>query len=132
MLGALDVQSTRSAAFSEADIAALQTMADQIAIALNNARLFNRTAGQARRERLVVDITSKIRAAGDMDDMLRTAVTELRQALGVQRAAVRVDLGARPAGRGADGNRGRTGSGDGDGDGQAAARPGPGGAAAAD
>jgi hypothetical protein len=96
VLGALDVQSTQSGAFSEADVAVLQTMADQIAIALQNARLYERTARQARRERLVVDITSKIRASNDMDTMVRTAVDELRRALGTSRAAVRLG-GAAPA-----------------------------------
>jgi GAF domain-containing protein len=92
VFGALDVQSTKSGAFSEADIAVLQTMADQVAVALQNARLFERTARQARRERLVVDITSKIRATTDVDSMLRTAVEELRSALGVSHAAVRFGL----------------------------------------
>lgn len=40
VLGALDVQSTREAAFDEASAAVLQGMADQIAIALNNAALY--------------------------------------------------------------------------------------------
>jgi len=41
ILGALSVQSTQEAAFSEADIAVLQTMADQVAVAIENARLFS-------------------------------------------------------------------------------------------
>jgi GAF domain-containing protein/HAMP domain-containing protein len=44
VIGALDVQSTQSNAFTEEDIAALATLADQIAIAIENARLF----GEAR------------------------------------------------------------------------------------
>jgi len=40
LLGALDVQSTISGAFSEADVAVLQTMADQIAVAIQNALLY--------------------------------------------------------------------------------------------
>ena len=39
-LGALDIQSTKGGAFTEADIATLQVLADQIAIAIENARLF--------------------------------------------------------------------------------------------
>ncbi|MBN1579688.1 MAG: response regulator [Anaerolineae bacterium] len=42
VIGALDVQSTELAAFSEDDLTALQIMADQLAIAINNARLLNR------------------------------------------------------------------------------------------
>jgi GAF domain-containing protein/HAMP domain-containing protein len=43
VIGALDVQSTQVAAFDESDIAALQGMADQVAVALENARLFQQT-----------------------------------------------------------------------------------------
>jgi GAF domain-containing protein/HAMP domain-containing protein len=45
ILGALDVQSEKAGAFGEEDIATLQVMADQIAVAFENARLF--TEGQA-------------------------------------------------------------------------------------
>jgi GAF domain-containing protein len=39
VIGVLDVQSRREAAFSSEDVAILQTMADQVAIAIENARL---------------------------------------------------------------------------------------------
>ncbi len=42
VIGALDAQSAEAAAFSEDDLTALQMMADQLAIAINNARLLNR------------------------------------------------------------------------------------------
>jgi signal transduction histidine kinase/DNA-binding NarL/FixJ family response regulator len=41
-LGALTVQSSRLNAFSEEDITSLQTMADQVAIAINNAQLMQK------------------------------------------------------------------------------------------
>lgn len=40
VIGALDVQSTQTNAFSQEDIGVLATLADQIAIAIENARLF--------------------------------------------------------------------------------------------
>lgn len=43
IIGALDVQSTEAEAFDEEDIAILRTMADQIAVALDNARLLQRS-----------------------------------------------------------------------------------------
>ncbi len=43
ILGALDVQSTREAAFGQEDIQTLQNMANQVAVALENARLFQET-----------------------------------------------------------------------------------------
>ena len=50
VLGALDVQSTQTDAFDENDIAVLQGMADQIATAMENARLFQQSQ-QALQER---------------------------------------------------------------------------------
>lgn len=41
VIGALDVQSTSLNAFSEEDIQTIQMMADQVAIAIDNARLFS-------------------------------------------------------------------------------------------
>lgn len=43
VIGALDVQSTETNAFSQEDISVLSTLADQIAIAIENSRLLNET-----------------------------------------------------------------------------------------
>ena len=44
VLGALDVQSTEPEAFSDEDISTLQSLADQIAIAIQNVNLYNETS----------------------------------------------------------------------------------------
>ncbi len=49
VIGAMTIQSSKPAAFTEEDITALQTMADQLATAIENARLFAE-AGQALTE----------------------------------------------------------------------------------
>ena len=64
------------------------SVADQVAIALENARLFEQTVRRAERERKVLDITSKIRANNDPQAMLKTAITELQQALKASRAQI--------------------------------------------
>jgi GAF domain-containing protein/HAMP domain-containing protein len=43
VIGVLDVQSTEPEAFSDEDVAVLQTMADQVALAIENARLLEET-----------------------------------------------------------------------------------------
>ncbi len=43
LIGVLDIQSARPNAFSESDLRVFQTMADQLAVAIENARLFERT-----------------------------------------------------------------------------------------
>ncbi len=52
ILGVIDVQSTEQSAFADEDVVALQILADQIAIAIQNANLFSETekALQASRE----------------------------------------------------------------------------------
>lgn len=43
VIGAMSVQDRRPAAFDETDVAIMQTMADQVAVAIDNANLFART-----------------------------------------------------------------------------------------
>jgi GAF domain-containing protein/HAMP domain-containing protein len=48
IIGALDVQSTEGAAFDDSDVRIVQTLADQLAIAINNARLAERAQDSLR------------------------------------------------------------------------------------
>ncbi len=88
VIGALDVQSTEEAAFDEADIAVMQTMADQVANAIENARLFEETQRLAQRERTISHITSRLRSTLSLETILQTTVQELGQALGASEAIV--------------------------------------------
>jgi nitrate/nitrite-specific signal transduction histidine kinase len=89
-IGAMTVQSVKEAAFDEADITVMQTMADQVAVAIDNARLFEETQRLAQRERTISQITSKLRSALDLETILQTTVQELGQALGSSEAIVRL------------------------------------------
>ena len=66
-------------------------MADQIGLALENARLLEETQRRAERERLVSDITTRLRASNDPRAILETAVTELKNALSVKQVRVLVN-----------------------------------------
>jgi GAF domain-containing protein len=90
VIGVLDVQSTHEAAFSEDDVAVLQTMADQLATAIANARLFEQVQRRARREQLIREITARIRSAVDVESILQTTVQELGKALGTSHGLVRL------------------------------------------
>ena len=62
-VGALSVQSAQEAAFSPADIAALQTMADQVAIAITNARFYDQIQRYTTQlEDLVAERTAELAA----------------------------------------------------------------------
>lgn len=73
VVGALDVQSTRAAAFDQGDIAVLQGMADQIGVALDNARLFRET--QAALSRL--DEANRLLVHEGWKDLLTATQGEL-------------------------------------------------------
>jgi GAF domain-containing protein len=51
VIGALDVQSRMPGAFSEEDVAVLQTLVDQVAVAIGNARLFQQAQASLEAER---------------------------------------------------------------------------------
>jgi GAF domain-containing protein len=84
IIGALDVQSREPDAFSDEDVTALQTLADQVAVAISNARLFQ----QAQES-----LESQRRAYGELShqawrDLLRgrPSLGYLRNAQGVSPA----------------------------------------------
>lgn len=58
-----------------------QTIAGQIATTIENANLFEQAVRRAERERQVTDITAKIRSSNDPEEIMETAITELRMAL---------------------------------------------------
>jgi GAF domain-containing protein len=91
VIGVLDLQETEEPRnWTEEEMAIVSAVADQVALALENARLLEETRRRAERERLASQITARIRAAGDMDAILRTTVQEVRRALGVSHGLIRL------------------------------------------
>jgi GAF domain-containing protein len=87
-IGTLAVQTPSAEPLKQDQIDLIKAVAERVALAAENARLFDETSRRAERERLVSDITSKIRSANDPDIMIKTAVEELRNALGASRVEV--------------------------------------------
>jgi GAF domain-containing protein/HAMP domain-containing protein len=69
--------------WTEEEIALLQTWTDQLATALESARLYQDTQRRATQERLVGEITARIRETLDLDTVLKTAAQEIGQSLGL-------------------------------------------------
>ncbi len=95
VIGALTVQSAAEAAFSEDDITALQAVADQLAVALNNARLYTENArllAQAtRRARLLqaaAEVGKDVTSILDLDTLLQRTVDIICEAYGFYYAGV--------------------------------------------
>jgi PAS domain S-box-containing protein len=73
-LGAMSVQSVKEAAFGEVDIAALQNMADQIANAIANARLFVQEQTIRASTEMLYQMSTRLNAATALDEMLQAAI----------------------------------------------------------
>jgi len=87
-IGTLVVQSPSTGEISQDQIDLIKAVAERVAISAENARLFDETTRRAERERMVSDITGKIRSVNDPQTMIQTAIEELRNALGASRVEV--------------------------------------------
>lgn len=74
--------------WSEDEVNIVQAVTERLGLALDNARLFEETSTRASRERLVSDITTRIRGTNDPQEMIKTAVEELQRALGASRIEI--------------------------------------------
>jgi len=75
IIGALDVQSMEPEAFDRDDVAVLQTLADQVAVAINNAQLFQQVQASLDAERRVYGELSR----EAWQDLLRAEATSGRR-----------------------------------------------------
>jgi GAF domain-containing protein len=92
VLGIYDDDEARQ--WTDDEIAIIEAVAERMALAAENLRLLDETQRRATRERLVSEITAKVRASMDVDTILQTAVRELGRALGTDRAFIQLSTGA--------------------------------------
>jgi GAF domain-containing protein len=78
--------------WSESDLNTVKSVADQVALTLENTRLFENTIKRANRERRVLEITSKLRSTNDSQNMLKIALEELSASLGANKAQIVLNL----------------------------------------
>jgi PAS domain S-box-containing protein len=94
-LGALGIRFDRKARdVNPDDIALVEGIGEQFALAAENLRLLDETQRRAARERLTRNITDKMRRAASIEGVVQAAVDELFDALGTSRAFVRLGVGS--------------------------------------
>ncbi|HLO14443.1 MAG TPA: GAF domain-containing protein [Anaerolineales bacterium] len=81
-IGTLIVQSPATGELTQDQLDLIKAVAERVALSAENARLFEETTRRAERERLVSDITGKVRSMNDPQAMIQVAAEELRKALG--------------------------------------------------
>lgn len=72
------------------EIAMAEAIAEQVALTLDNLRLFEQVQRRAERERLIGEITARVRETLDVETVLKTAAQEIRQALGLPELVIRL------------------------------------------
>ncbi|MFL7795206.1 MAG: cache domain-containing protein [Anaerolineae bacterium] len=91
VLGVLDVQHNVTGGLGETDVGLLQSVAGQVAVALQNARVFAQARERAGQEALVNRIAQQIQRTTTIESTLQAAARELGRALGAQRASVQLE-----------------------------------------
>jgi GAF domain-containing protein len=76
--------------WTDEEIALVESMTEQLGVALDSARLYQDTQRRAVRERLVGEVTSRMRETLDLNTVLQTAVREMGLALDVDEVEVRL------------------------------------------
>jgi GAF domain-containing protein len=76
--------------WTEEEVALMETLTDQLGMALESARLYEDTQRRAAREELTSQVTARMRETLDMDTVLQTALREIGERLDIAEAEVRI------------------------------------------
>ena len=80
--GVIAARSLIPEAYSEIDLDVMSAIASQATIAIQTAQLFEQAQQRARRERILREVTEKVRSSSDVDAVMQIAVQEVGRALG--------------------------------------------------
>jgi GAF domain-containing protein len=100
-IGAFDVADARAdRQWQEDDLTLLQTIAGEVALAIENARLIEQTQRTAQREKDIATAADKIHRSVNLDALLQTAVEEVMRIAGTTDVAIQLGGPAAAAGDG--------------------------------
>jgi response regulator RpfG family c-di-GMP phosphodiesterase/putative methionine-R-sulfoxide reductase with GAF domain len=88
VLGVLDMQDSHLQAFDLIDLEAMEIFADQLAVSIENARLFSKIEQRTRDLEMISRVSAALRVAADRKEMVRVILEQLINLLDVDSAAL--------------------------------------------
>lgn len=88
--GSIDIVKDGSEEWTDDEIRLLQTLSDQLGVALDSARLFTETQIRAATEQLIGKVSTEIRETLDIDTVLKSAVEKVRQVMELPEVTIRL------------------------------------------
>jgi GAF domain-containing protein len=83
-------KSDDTASWAPEEIELMETITERLGVALESARLYEDTQRRAAREQLVGEVTTRVRESMDLETVLKTAATEIRQAMELDGFVIRL------------------------------------------
>ncbi len=94
-IGVIDARKpAESGRWTSEEIRLLETLAEQLGVAMESARLYQDTQRRAAQEQLIGEVTSHIRESLDIEAVLKTMASQVHQALDLDEVEVRLGTGA--------------------------------------
>jgi len=89
VLGALRIE-FEGESVPKQTIEMLENLSNRLALALDRARLMSEIQSTAEQDRLITDVSSKIRSSSNIDNILKTAASEIGRSLGASEVIVQL------------------------------------------
>ncbi len=90
-IGVVDThKSSEAGDWTPQEVALMESLAEQLGVALESARLYQDTQRRATRERMIGEIANRMRQSLDMETILGTTAEEIYQALGLEEVTIRL------------------------------------------
>lgn len=91
VIGVLGIHETDSnRQWTAEEIALIESVSEQMSLALENARLFEETGRRAGRERIIGELTRQVWASGHLEEVMQTAIAGLGKTLDASKVVIRL------------------------------------------
>ncbi len=91
VIGVIDARKPEGA-WTQEEIALVETLTDQLGVALDGARLYQDTQRRAARERLIGEVAAHMRERLDVDGVLKAAAQDIGERLGLHDIAIQLEV----------------------------------------